>query len=461
MRSISVSVTSISIALLGAACGGDDGPCNVQKSSGCDDNQVCEQVQDSTDTVCATPIIVTGRVFNLDTNAGVAGATILGLDANNSAITPVAVSDSTGKYELILPVLRTADGAPTTIPQISLRADATGYVTFPSGIRPALPVDTSAPVDKDGKLVIQSSVTDIGLLPVAAGGPSVGTIHGKIAPNAAAATALVVAEANGMGFTAFADRKGEYTIFNVPAGDASVAAYARGYNYTTGTASVAAGKTVEVNLDVADESTSTVSGSVTFVDPGSGLTSVILVVESTFNTMLTRGQTPPGLRAPDPGIAPNVAGTFSISGVPAGKYVVLAGFENDNFVRDESATGGTSIVHVTVAAGTDLPITTSFKVTGSLTLVSPGANGVETVTGTPTFKWLDDPSADQYEVTVYDSYGNINWMTTVNRPTVMAAYQGPGLKNGNYYQWRVRSVKTLGNQTLSRSEDLEGVFYVP
>ena len=74
MRSISVSVTSISIALLGAACGGDDGPCNVQKNSGCDDNQVCEQVQDSADTVCATPIIVTGQCLIVD-----GGMTIQGL----------------------------------------------------------------------------------------------------------------------------------------------------------------------------------------------------------------------------------------------------------------------------------------------------------------------------------------------------------------------------------------------
>lgn len=456
-----ISVTSISIALLAAACGGDD-KCDFVKNSGCDGSEVCERVQDSGDTVCATPIVVTGRVFDLDTNAGVAGAHILGLDANNSAITPVAVSDSSGKYELIIPVLRTADGAPTTIPQITLRADATGFLTFPSGIRPALPVDTSAPVDKDGKLVIASSLTDIGLLPVAAGGPSVGAIHGKVAANPTAANALVVAEVGGKGFSTFSDRDGAYTIFNVPVGDATVAAYALGYNYEPGSAAVAAGKDVEVNLALSQEAASTVSGSVQIVNGQQGtVTSVILVVASTFNETIARGEAPPGFRAPEPGVSPNISGAFSIAGVPAGRYAVLAAFENDFLVRDESSIGGTAIVYQDVAAAQDVTIGTGFKVTGSVDVVSPGAMAPEMVTGTPTFKWVDDSSEDRYEVTVFDAYGNVTWQGGTPKSVVTLTYGGPALKSGMYYQFRVRSIKDPA-ETISRSEDLKGVFfYVP
>ena len=321
----SIAITSLAAAT--AACGGDDGKCDFTKNTGCDGAEICERVQDTEDTVCATPIVVSGRVFDLGTNAGVAGAHILGLDANSAAITPVAVSDATGKYELIIPVLRTAEGDPTAIPQITLRADATGYLTFPSGIRPALPVDTSAPQDKDGKLVIASSLTDIALLPVPAESPAAGTIRGKIAANATAATALVVAEVGGKGFSAFADRDGAYAIFNVPAGDATVSAYARGYNYEHGTGAVGAGGTTEVNLALSADPASTVSGSVQIVNGQQGdATSVILVVESTFNEMIVRGEAPPGFRAPGPGLAPTVTGAFSIAGVPAGRYVVLAAF---------------------------------------------------------------------------------------------------------------------------------------
>jgi len=454
----SIIVTSIAIALLAPGCG-DDGPCDFFENSGCDDGKVCERVQDSEDTICAEPVIVSGRVFDLGTDAGVRDARILGLDANSSAITFVAVSDSMGKYELGIPVVRTPEGDPTTIPQITLRADAAGFLTFPSGIRPALPVDTSAPVEKDGKLVISSSVTDIGLLPLEAGGPALGTVRGTIAKNATGASSLVVAEIGGKGYAAYADRKGDYLIFNIPEGEVEVAAYARNYNYERKTAAVVTGQAAKVDLALTEEGTSTVSGGVTFVDPGSGITSVILVIESTFNMALGRGETPPGLRAPDPGVAPNVASTFSITGVPAGKYVVLAGFENDNFVRDESATGGTDVVHQTVAPAMDAPIATAFKVTGALTLVSPGANGIETVTATPTLAWTDDPSADQYGVTVFDSYGNVAWMTTVAGNVVSLPYGGPALQGGRYYQLRVRSL--MNDATISKSEDLKGVFYVP
>ena len=42
------------------------------------------------------------------------------------------------------------------------------------------------------------------------------------------------------------------------------------------------------------------------VNRGAGTgTSVILVVESTFDPVFLRGETPPGLRAPGPGIAPD------------------------------------------------------------------------------------------------------------------------------------------------------------
>ena len=52
---------------------------------------------------------------------------------------------------------------------------------------------------------------------------------------------------------------------------------------------------------------------------------------------------------------------------------MLAGFENDNLVRDESGIGGTAIVHQEVIAGQDVEIAEGFKVTGSVDIVGPGA----------------------------------------------------------------------------------------
>ena len=441
--------------VVAVGCGND--PCDPNANTGCDSHQTCEQPQGG-DAKCVPALEVVGRVFDLDTNAGIAGARIVALDANGAAASFVATSGSDGSYALQLPVERNSAGAPATTFTVTLRADAAGYVTFPAGIRPALPMDTATATMTGGHYEIKSSLTDIGLLKLPAGTPAGGTIKGNVAENATHASALVVAEVNGVGYTSIAARDGDYTIFNVPAGSVNVNAYARGYNYTAKSADVKAGASTTVDLDLSSDAASTVSGSVNIVNGGNGtMTSVILVLESTFNTMLARGETPPGLRAPDPGTAPNVTNAFSISGVPAGKYVVLAGFENDFLVRDESSIGGTSIVHQEVVAGQDVAIGTSFKLTGADDIVSPGANGPEMVTGTPTFKWVDDSSEDRYTVTVFDSYGTDIWDGGTPKSVVTLTYGGPPLKSGQYYQFRVASIKDP-SEVISRSEDLKGVF---
>lgn len=446
------------LAMLGAGCGDDT--CDPVANTGCDDNQACERVQGG-DPKCVAAVVVVGRVFDLETNAGVGGARIVAIDANGAAVSFVATSASDGSYTLPIPTTRDSAGAPAESFKVTLRADAGGYVTFPAGIRPALPFDTSIAVLTDGRYEIKSSLTDIGLLKIAAGGPATGTIKGHVEENSTDSSVLVVAEVNGGGYTALAGRDGDYTIFNVPAGAANVAAYARGHNYVARSADVQAGATVEVNLDVSDAAASTVSGSVSIVNGQLGeATSVILVVESTFNMALARGETPPGLRAPDPGMAPSVNGAFSITGVPAGRYVALAAFENDNLVRDESGIGGTAIVHQEVVAGQDVDIGDSFKVTGSVDIVGPGAMGPETVTSAPTFTWLDDSSEDRYAITVFDSYGNIVWESGTPKSVVTLPYGGPALKPGMYYQFRVASIKDPA-EVISRSEDLKGVFVMP
>lgn len=447
------------LAMLVVGCGGDD-KCNAVENTGCDDNQACEVVQGGEPT-CVAAVVVTGRVFDLETNAGIGGARIVALDANGAAMSFVATSGPDGTYTLGIPTTRASGGAPAETFKLTLRADANGYVTFPSGVRPALPFDTSTALVTAGRYEIRSALTDVGLLKLAAGGPALGTITGDVADNATDASVLVVAEVNGVGYTAIAGRNGEYTIFNVPAGTANVTAYARGHNYVGKSAAVSAGGKVEVDLDLSDLVASTVSGSVSIVNGQLGeATSVILVVESTFQANIARGEAPPGLRAPDPGTVPDVNGAFSITGVPAGRYVVLAAFENDSLVRDESGGGGTDIVHQEVVAGQDVTIGSGFKVTGAVDIVGPGALGPEMVTAAPTFTWLDDSSEDRYAITVFDSYGTVIWESGTPKSVVTLPYGGPALKPGMYYQFRVQSIKEPST-VISRSEDLKGVFFQP
>ncbi len=448
---------AVVLSLVVAGCGDDT--CDPVGNSGCDDNQSCERVQNGEPT-CVAAVVVVGRVFDLETGVGIAGARIVALDANGAAMSFVATSAVDGSYTLRIPITRTSEGEPAESFSITLRADASGYLKFPEGVRPALAFDTSSAVLTDGQYEIRSSLTDVGLLKLV-GGPATGSIAGTVEENSTDAGVLVVAEVNGVGYTAIAGSDGDYTIFNVPAGAASVQAYARGHNYLARNADVAAGATVDVDLSISDDAASTVSGTVSIVNGQNGNgTSVILVVESTFKTALARGETPPGLRAPDPGAAPTVDGAFAITGVPAGRYVVLAAFENDFLVRDESGIGGTAIVHQEVVAGQDVQIGEGFKVTGSVDIVGPGATSPEVITGVPTFTWLDDSSEDRYEVTVFDSYGTVVWEGQTPKSVTTLPYAGPALESGMYYQFRVASIKDPAT-VISRSEDLKGVCVMP
>jgi hypothetical protein len=268
------------------------------------------------------------------------------------------------------------------------------------------------------------------------------------------------------GHSAYVDGDGAYRIFNVPAGSCRVRGYASGVNYDAVTVTVAAAGDAVADLTLNATPTVTVSGSVNFVNPGECVaTSVILAVASTFDPAIARGEAPPGLRAPQRGIAPNVTSTFSIAGVPDGSYVVLAAFENDGCVRDLSGGGGTDIQTLSVVNGAIVGSLATFKVTGALDVITPGAAGPEIVTSaTPTLSWVDDSGEDSYLLEVYDAFGDVVWSTILPKSTgsnPSVTYAGTALVPGMYYQFKAFS-KNTGGAVISSTEDLKGVFqYVP
>jgi len=456
-------------AAVNYGCGGDDDTCDPITQDGCDDDTVCEVVDGQEEPACFEPVLVKGNVFDLGDDSAIAGARIVGLDANSSPVSSVSISDEDGEYELAIPTTRTADGTPMGY-DVTLRADAAGYQTFPGGVRQALPVDTTTAVQDSGTgpWVVQTSLTDIGLLglPEDAGTAS---IHGTVDVPADRIGTLVVAEASdGVGYSAVADRDGDYTIFNLSADDYVVQGYARYVNYDPAEVTLAADDDAEIDLSINDTAASTLTGQVQFANPGDGdKTSIILVVASTFDDVLQRGQTPPGLRAPDPGIEPNVDGSFTIEGVPQGQYYILAAFENDFFVRDpDPCISGTDLVAADIGGAATVSMDDSFKITGSLDMSGPGANGPEAVSGSPTFEWVDDSSEEAYDVTVVDSFSNVVWQERffdLSGETVSVDYAGDALEPGMYYQWRVTSVRHVGDSPeckISTTEDLRGVFYL-
>ncbi len=463
----------LSTVVLAAACGGgDDGPppCNPAAQTGCDAGLACE-VRATGGTMCATPINVEGKVYPLaDPTAAVEGARVVALSANVSPISTVAVTGADGRFSIRIPATRNADGTPVAT-DVLLRADAAGYLTFPSGVQQYFPVSTATAVPVNGVLVVAGAQTDIGLQDYT--GTGTASIHGVASVPAGAPGVLVVAESGGVGVSALADRNGDYAIYNLPAAAYSVKGFARGAIHAPQSVTLAVGQVAQVDIPISGTAGATVSGSANIVNPGAGTgTSVILVVESTFNAALVRGETPPGLRAPQ-GIVPDLKGNFSIPGVPPGRYVALAAFENDYLVRDpDLCQGGTALLHFEVQPADVARDIGGFKITGSLDVLSPGATAPEIVAGTPVFRWVDDSSEDNYELTVVDSLGNVVWApaplagSSSANPSV--TYAGPALTPG-YYQFKVKSSKgtcipsgttTPVTQYLSATEDLKGVFIV-
>ncbi|HEU0032064.1 MAG TPA: hypothetical protein VFQ53_15630 [Kofleriaceae bacterium] len=415
---------------------------------------------------CFAPVEVRGRVLDLGTNAGIAGARVTAVDVNSAPASGVIASGTDGSYRLRIPAARAADGTPSPL-EVTLRADASAYQSFPGPIRQALPVDVATAVDVDGTLVVQSTITDIGLIAQPAG-TGTGSIHGIADVPDDGRGVLVVAEANGKGFAVIAANTGDYQIYNLEAGTYQVTAYSVGHVYDIGEATVN-NATVELNLHLNDQAAGQIDGTVSIVDGGgASATSVIAFIESTFDPLTGRGVSVPGLRAPETGV-PNISGAFSLPGTPPGNYVVVAAFENDGLVRDpDRCIAGTEDVHVTVAPGATVTAPTTFKITGALTVNSPGAVAAEPVTTVPTFSWVDDSSEDQYIVELFDAFGQQVWTKTIpgvsgSNPTL--TYDGTApLVSGMYYQWRVTSTRSTGGTTqcnISRSEDLKGVFFIP
>jgi hypothetical protein len=459
------ALAGISLGILAAltGCGGDDDKneqpaCDYEAQTGCQDGLVCEMVEGGeTPTGCFAPLVVEGRVVDAaDTDQGIEGARVFGRDVNGAPVSlGIAVSDADGKYSLRVPATRQSDGTPT-VPELLLRADAAGFATFPSGLRVAIPVDVSEPaLEKDAYRVVNSTTTvALDALPDAS---QLGSVSGAVLAENPGGT-LVVAG----GASAIADRDGSYVVFNVPAGEQEVRGYAQGISLEPAQASVEADvETKDVDLAASDTPLGSVNGDVSFVNASANETSVVLVVESTFNEALARGEVPRGLRAFP------VTGKYSFEAVPAGNYVVLAAFENDELVRDpDMSIGGTAIQHIEVAG--DPVAVPGFKITGALDVVGPGAEGPEVVSGDVSFEWADDSSEDGYELTVLDTFGNEIWKDAevprvTGSSTVTHAYAGAALEPG-YYQFRTVSWRTDkkgdGRTYISATEDLKGVFII-
>jgi hypothetical protein len=448
----------------------EGGECNADDDY-CGNGLVCSEVE-SGGHRCYEEVILHGEVRDASDTSPIEGADVMAVNEEGVAVTDVAHTDAMGNYDLAVPTVRKDDGSPAST-KFTLRAAAQDYQAFPSGVRVALPIDVEDATEMDERYVVENALTTVDLIPLDDADRSM--ISGSIvalegADDGATAGVLVVATGADAAVSGVSDKAGAFTIFNVPAGDYELKAYGSDIQVESKSVSVPAEPLTDVELLQLDQATTTVSGSVQIVNASGGsLTSVILVVEDTFEPNAARGEVPRGLRAPKTG-DPNVSGSFSIAGVPNGKYVVLAAYENDDLVRDpDTNISGTDFVHLEVTgSATPIAISESFKVTQALATISPGVDGPEAVSEKPMLTWADDSSEDWYDLRVFDAFGNEVWQSLMipgvsGSGDVSVQYEGP-LDPGMYYQFRASSWRQPGNgdaAPISTTEDLRGVFYLP
>ncbi len=448
-----------------AVCGGLHSTCDTDERA-CADGFTCEDVQGGdAPAQCEKPLQLAGLVIDALSEDPLPEAHVVAFDVQGTAVTRIARSKTDGTYVLDVPAVRRPDGAPIDA-TVTLRGSAADFQTFPGGLRTALPIHLDQAAEGDDAYTIDGALTTVALIPLPEAQRGRATVSGAVRAGKASAGVLVVAEGTEPA-SAVSDLDGEFTIFNVSAGDYEVQGYAAFVQLAPEPVSVADDDVADVVLEADDRATGTMTGTVQIVNAtGGAVTSVVLVVASTFDEAFVRGDVPRGLRT-----ALDVSGAWTIEGVPDGEYVILAAFENDDLVRDPDANiAGTELVRITVPEGSsrDVEVSQSFKITEALAVVSPGADLAEAVVGTPTFVFADDSSEDYYELVVYDAFGDLVWETEVpgvsGSDDVSVTYAGPALVEGMYYQFRAKSWRSSGGGTpsaISATEDLKGVFFVP
>ncbi len=462
--------SSILAALLAFAGCTPSGPqtCKLTDPTTCTNGLVCERVKDKGNPYCFQPLMLQGTVKVLGATTPISGAEVSAVDVNGVPAGAIAHSDSAGAWSLRVETERSDDKGTPIFRTVMLRAAAQDFQAFPSGVRNSLPIDTStAKAQAEGKpLILANSLTDLALAALSDAEKGNKGVSGTV-ELATGQSALVVLE-GARTYSTPTDGAGAFHLFNVAPGSYKAQAYSKGSNFTAvDVIAVAGSDTTGVALKKSTVSTATMTGSVSLVGGANGAgTSVVMAIESTFIEVLARGDLVSGLRAPETG-GPTLTGSYSISGIPDGKYVVLAAFENDGNVRDPDPNiSGTQLAHVTVSNGV-ASVNPSFKVTGAIETVSPGASDtIEEIAGTPTFTWKPYSSAKTYDLVVFSSSGVKVW----GNPAVLDVKNAAGniavaygglvpLKPGLIYQWRATALGNAGNP-ISLTEDLKGLFLV-
>ncbi|TXD37957.1 hypothetical protein FRC96_07900 [Lujinxingia vulgaris] len=437
--------------------------CDIRGGS-CGPGLACESA-DVVGRYCNKVLYIQGQVFDTQTLAAVEGAQVIAFDEEGVALNEAVFSDASGLYRVPIAARRDAQGMPVHR-VVSLHVSAPDYHAIPGGLRTIAPLDlATARIDTStGELLVDTAQTDVAMLALPLEERGFASIRGKIEPFHHNHGGRMVAYSHPSGaFRGVSDRYGAFTIFNVPPGRYQLQDYSAHTKLKPAEIDMGAVPLEGVAFERSYRTRHSVEGQVRLVDAlEHSEISVSLVVASTFDAALMRGEMPPALRASSTRQG-DTTWTWRVQGVPPGVYDVLVTHENDGLVVGSyDAIFGDQRVRIQVPEGEGhIEVTPVIRVTAALPILSPGAEGPQGLSARPYLLWGPAPNVDHYDLVVFDDYGKVVWEALDIAPGeegdyLSVAYDGP-FQPGMYYQFRVTAYRS-GSRVTS-TEALRGVFY--
>ncbi len=392
---------------------------------------------------------IEGIIANIQGGTSIASADVEIFNAvDNSSTSYSTSSGSDGKYSILI--------TPGTY---LITISKQGYSSIP-------PIGVSAvPV------IVTAGVKTIASYQMAASSISnTGYVTGRILDGSTPKSGvLTIVSGNGSTYSGTTNTKGNFTLYNIPAGSYSVKGYLASYNSSSVNISVTQNtKTISSDIVLSSGAAGVVTGNVAFLATTNVEVDVSLIIPGTNSTI-------PGLTVKTSG------GTYSMSHVPNGTFLARASWANDNKVVDPDwiIKSGEPIVVINSNS-----VSLNFSLTGAVLLNSPTNALTTTVpvivkTTAPVFTWNSYSSTDNYVIEVMDMNGATVWggisgtpltrkvMVAKTQTTATYNFDGSGkeLQNGSTYRWRIYASKDdsglpLGWKLISASEEQMGLFNI-
>lgn len=209
-------------------------------------------------------------------------------------------------------------------------------------------------------------------------------------------------------------------------------------------ASTVDASSLDAGIDASVVLGSTVTGEVVIAEAGASTTSVILAPES-FDIERFHDARPSGPRVT------GVSGAWSIPDVPAGTYVVLAGYEQDGLVLDPSASPPKIVVSGN--PGETIAVASPQKLVRALTVVT-----ISSISSKAAITFVDGRDEDAYDLSVIDfmskpTYAATEPASSSNANVTFAV--GANLVVPLRYRFRVTAKRN--GVVITQTEDLAAV----